>query len=95
MLKDIKYFINRLLTFLRVVDSHDRNISITNIALIITLYKLYMSPEASMVDVSAVMVSLSSYSLKKFINKDSINIATKIATQIAEKTESISPEKKE
>ncbi len=95
MLDKIKKLINRTLVFFRFVDAFDNNLSITNIALYITLFKLATVEQASMVDVGAVMVSLSNYGLKKYLNKDNINAATKIASQIAEKTESISPEEKE
>lgn len=90
MFENLKYFVNRLLAFLRIIDPHDRNISITNIALVITLYKLAVAPQASITDVAAVMVSLSSYSIKKYINKDSINTAATIATKIVTKSEEIS-----
>jgi hypothetical protein len=65
-------------------------LSITNIALYITLFKLATVQQASMTDVGAVMVSLSNYGLKKYINKDSINQAATIATQIVTKSEEIS-----
>lgn len=95
MVSKAKDLLHRTLVFFRIVDPFDKNVSITNIALILTLYKLAVTESTSLVDVGAVMVSLSNYSIKKFINKDNINTAAKIATQIAEKTESISPEEKE
>lgn len=95
MMNKIKDLAFKVMIFFRLVDAHDMTLSITNIALYITLYKLATVDQASMVDVGAVMVSLSNYGLKKYINKDNINAATKIATQIAEKTESISQEEKD
>ena len=90
MLDKIKALLCRILVFFRVVDPFDNNISITNIALIITLYKLATVEQASMVDVGAVMVSLSNYGYKKYLNKDNINAAAKIANQVITKSEEIS-----
>lgn len=95
MMNKIKDLVFKVMIFFRLVDAHDMTLSITNIALYITLYKLATVEQASMTDVGAVMVSLSNYGLKKYLSKDNINAATKIATQIAEKTESISPEEKD
>ncbi len=95
MLNKLKCLINRTLVFFRIVDPFDRNVSITNIALCVVLYKLWAAPEASMVDAGSLMIALSSYSIKKYLNKDSINTAAKVATQITEKAESLSLETKE
>lgn len=59
-----------ILTFLRLVDAHDGNLSLTNLAVIITLAKLAIAPVTSFVDVGTLFIALASYSYKKVVNKD-------------------------
>lgn len=60
----------KALVWLRLIDEHDGNISLTNIALLIALVKLAVAPSASIVDIGALFISLASYQAKKVINKD-------------------------
>jgi hypothetical protein len=62
--------LKRILTFLRITDEHDNKLSLTNIALIVVLIKLVMSPNASIVEVVPLFIALAAYSAKKVINKD-------------------------
>ena len=59
----------RVLIFLRLIDEHDHQVSLTNVALIVTLVKLALAPQASITDVAAVFLSLAAYTGKKIINK--------------------------
>lgn len=60
-----KSFINTL-SFFRICDKHDRNISLTNLAVIIVLYKLARTPITSLVDTVPLVISMLSYSAKKY-----------------------------
>lgn len=60
----------KIAVFLRLVDSHDGLLSITNLAIFITLYKLIETPAVSLNDVGMVFVALANYGYKKYINKD-------------------------
>lgn len=59
------------LKFIRVVDVNDGLLSITNVAMIIVLYKLIAAPVTSITDVGSLIIAMSSYSFKKYINKNS------------------------
>jgi hypothetical protein len=61
---------NKVLSFLRLVDPHDGQISLTNVALIVVLVKIGFAPEVSLVDAGALFVTLLSYQGKKLINRD-------------------------
>lgn len=74
----------RILSFFRIIDPYDNNLSISNIACLITLYKLYTAQCTSYEDIGAVMLALSNYSIKKYINKDSINQAAQIANAVTD-----------
>lgn len=59
----------RLLKFFRLVDEHDGNISLTNLALIVTTVRFVAAPAASITELAAVMATLTTYTAKKIINK--------------------------
>jgi hypothetical protein len=54
--------------FLRIIDEHDSKLSLTNLAVIITLVKLICAPAVSITDIGALLISLASYAGKKVIN---------------------------
>lgn len=58
----------RSLIFLKLVDPHDNNLSLTSIAVLVALVKLSMTNSASMSDLGALFTVLLSYTSKKFIN---------------------------
>lgn len=72
----------RVAEFLRVIDIHDGNVSLTNVALLIVLVKLAVAPEVTLVDAGALLVALLSYQGKKLIRKD-VNKDSEAATQVA------------
>lgn len=76
---------NRLLTFLRIIDPYDGNISLSNLAVIVILAKLCITTDTSMVDLGGLFVSLLNYSTKKYINKD-IN---KVSLETQQKEENV------
>ena len=59
----------RALSFLRLIDEHDGNISLTNVALMVALGKLAWVPELSGMDLGVLVAALVSYQGKKVINK--------------------------
>lgn len=59
----------KILAFFRITDAHDNTISITSLAMYVSLYRMITVPSASYADIGALLVTLSSYSYKKFINK--------------------------
>lgn len=69
---------NKVLSFLRIIDPHDGQVSLTNVALIVVLIKIAASASFSMVDAGALFVTLLSYQGKKIINKDKQEDAVKI-----------------
>jgi len=88
----MKNFAYRTLVFLKIVDEHDKNISISNIALLIMLGKLVVIQNASMMDLGSVMIAMMNYSYKKYINKDSIMKAQTIMNTVISKSEEILPD---
>ena len=54
--------------FLRILDEQGQ-LSISNLAAILMLYKIATTPALSMADISLAMVGLIPYMSKKFINK--------------------------
>lgn len=64
------------LIFIRIVDAHDRLLSLTNIALIVALIKLGMTHSANMTDIGSLFTVLLAYTGKKFINSGSTNTTT-------------------
>ncbi len=49
------------LKFLRLVDEHDGNVSLTNLALLVVLVKIAISTNVSLVDAGALFTVLLSY----------------------------------
>lgn len=88
MLEKLRKFVVRILVFFRVVDEHDNNLSITNIALLIALAKLAVTPTASLTDAGALIAGLSAYSYKKYLNLD-LAQASLITNKIIKKSEDI------
>lgn len=62
--------LKRALTFFRLVDEHDGNISLTNVALIVTTVRFITAPAASITELAAVLATLTTYTAKKVINKN-------------------------
>ncbi len=62
--------INRILAFLRITDANDNNISLTSLAIYISLFRLATTPQASYSDIGALVTTLGAHAYKKFINKD-------------------------
>jgi len=67
----------KIMTFFRLIDPVDNNLSITNIAMIVSLIRLGTTPQASYQDIGALMLTLSSYSYKKYLHKDNQQPQTK------------------
>lgn len=89
MIKQLKQYFIDFLVFTRFING-DGNLSITNIAVIIVLYKLACTPSTSITDCGALFLSLSHYGWKKYINKDNVNQVTEIANKIITKSEDLS-----
>ena len=64
----MKNFFIKLGRFIRVIDERSLCLSLTNIAVIIMLFKLVVVPAVSIVDIGALLVTLLSYSGKKVMN---------------------------
>jgi hypothetical protein len=60
--------LTRILTFFRLVDEHDGNISLTNVALIVCTFRFITAPAASITELAAVLATLTNYTAKKVIN---------------------------
>lgn len=60
----------KIAQFLRVVDEN-KQLSITNIALIIVLAKLAVAPVVSITELGVLLISLGNYSHKRHVNKES------------------------
>ena len=56
--------INKVLTFLNLVDTNG-NLSITNLAVVITLIKLATSPSANITEAGTLLIALGNYALKR------------------------------
>lgn len=59
----------KIMTFFRIIDVNDQLLSITSLAMYISLFRLCTVPQASYGDVGAVMITFANYGFKKFINK--------------------------
>lgn len=79
----------RACVFVRLIDPHDSNISITNIALVIALFKLATAPVTSLTDIGALMVGLLNYSYKKYLNQN-LGQAADITNKIIKRSEDVS-----
>lgn len=79
--------LTEFLTFIKVIDAHDGQISLTNLALIVVLVKIAIAPTVSIVDAGTLFVSLLAYSGKKVINNQQMNAqAAPIDTTAIEKS---------
>lgn len=67
MLNKLKTFPHDFLIFFRLIDEQGCA-SLTNIALMVVLYKLVMVQTTSITDIGALFIGLSGYNLKKYIN---------------------------
>lgn len=59
-----------LLIFLKLVDDHDKNLSLTNVALIVVITKMALLAQFSMVDAGTLLVAIGNYNMKKWMNND-------------------------
>jgi hypothetical protein len=64
-------YIKSVLAFLNILD-REGNLSITNLAVIITLTKLAIAPQASLVDTGTLLIALANYSHKRLVTRDSV-----------------------
>ncbi len=58
------------LIFLRLIDSFDGNVSLTNVALAVVLAKLVVAPAVGLTEIGGLFIALASYQGKKIINRD-------------------------
>ncbi len=63
----LRVFVLGLMIFLRLVDSHDMVLSITSIGLWITIIKVAMVRQPSLVDLTALAAMLLSYAHKRHL----------------------------
>ena len=61
--------INKILQYFRINDEKGR-ISLTNLALILILFKIAIVPATSMKDIAALMTVVLSYQVKRKIDKN-------------------------
>jgi len=59
----------KVLYFLRIVDETKERLSLTNIALILGMIKIAITPALSMQDISLVLLPLFNYAHKRFVEK--------------------------
>jgi hypothetical protein len=64
----MKDWLIKAATFVRVIDSHDGQLSLTNITLIITLVKLVMIQQTLIADIGALLIAMVAFQAKKLIN---------------------------
>ena len=60
----------KILIFFRLVDGFDNTLSITSIAMYISLFRLATTPSASYTDIGALLVTLGAHTAKKVINSN-------------------------
>ena len=70
-----------ILTFFNLLDA-DGHISITNLAVWITLIKLLISPSASLTEAGSLLIALSSYAHKRYVNNKAKAQETDVQAQI-------------
>lgn len=58
------------LEWLRIIDVHDGQVSLTNVALIIVLGKLVFAPAVGLTEIGGLLIALASYQGKKVINRN-------------------------
>lgn len=85
-------FIIKTMTFLRIIDQHDGQLSISNLAVLITLGKIAFAPTASLTEAGALFVALGNYAYKKHVNKGatSEDESSAIAAEVAATTQKLS-----
>lgn len=66
----IKQLLLNSLIFIRLVDSHDKLLSITNIAMYVVLVKMAITGSTSINDCGSLLLAFSQYGFKKYLNKD-------------------------
>lgn len=77
------------LSFFRIIDPHDGQLSLTNVALIVVLGKILAASSVSIVDAGALFVALLSYQGKKVINKNKSDDGLKIEDAVRASTDAI------
>lgn len=83
----MKSKIKSLFTFLKLIDKHDGQLSLTNVAVIVVVTKMALAPVASITDVGTLFITLLAYSSKKVINNRQKNAeAIPVDTSSIEKT---------
>jgi hypothetical protein len=81
--------INKLFTFLNLLDAAG-NLSITNVAVIVSLIKLITAPQASITEVGALLLTLANYSAKRYTTANAVkNESAESSTVQTAITESI------
>lgn len=63
--------------------------------MIIVMYKLAVTPNASIMDLGAFFCALGGYNYKKYINKDSINQAAKVVNTVTEAADKLTNKEKD
>lgn len=71
----------KIAEFLNLLDSQGR-LSITNLAVLITLIKLAISPSASITEAGALLVALGNYAHKRFTVNNTVEPEDHITPQI-------------
>jgi hypothetical protein len=62
-------YITRALEFLRIVDPHDGNVSISNALLVAVLVKILCAKTAGLGDLGMLLCAIGNYNAKKIINQ--------------------------
>ena len=66
----IKSAINKALKYLRINDEKGL-VSLTNIAMILVIYKIAMTPAVSFEDITALAIAVMGYQVKRAVNNKS------------------------
>jgi hypothetical protein len=64
----------RALVFLRIVDDHDGNISLSNIVFIVVMVKIVLIPHPNMFDLGSLLAVVLNYNTKKWLAPDPTEI---------------------
>lgn len=67
-MENFNKWIHKILNFFRITDENGV-LSLTNIFIIIVLYKLAMSPTLNLEEVATVFIAISNYMYKRHINR--------------------------
>jgi hypothetical protein len=81
--------VTKFLTFIRVIDVHDGQLSLSNVAVMVVLIKLCIAPAASLVDTGTLFVALGNYAYKKYVNSDAAAPDDTVSPQIDEMKKSL------